>query len=131
MCRRALALAAVAVLALVETGCMVSVRHVSDAGGAFRAARAEAERLQGRPGPAHRINVLVFEPEERKLVKVSLPMWLARRIERRVDWGQGASRYSGARLARKIRVDDLDDAGLGVLADVEEDDGSQVLVWLR
>jgi hypothetical protein len=28
-------------------------------------------------------------------------------------------------------IDLLDDAGLGLLADVEEDDGSQVLIWLR
>jgi hypothetical protein len=34
-------------------------------------------------------------------------------------------------LARRVTVDDLAKAGRGLLAEVEDDDGSQVLVWLR
>jgi len=126
-------LAVLAVVALLGTGCVVKVQRTLDAVPAFRAGRAEAARLQGRPGPARRINVLVFEPAESRLVRVSLPMWLARRIERHVDLGDlGLGRREpGRRTPRRIRLDDLDDAGLGLLVDVEQDDGGQVLVWLR
>jgi hypothetical protein len=137
MHRGRLAVAGFALLAALEAGCVVSIRHVNDPQAAFRAARVEAERYQGRPGPAHRINVLVFDPEERKLVRVSLPLWLARKLERHVDLGdlgdeggRAMERSVGRKVARRIHVDDLDDAGLGLLADVEDDDG-HVLVWLR
>ena len=62
--------AALAVLAVLGTGCVVKVQHAASADEAFRAARTEAERFQGRPGPARRINVLVFEKDEGKLVRV-------------------------------------------------------------
>jgi hypothetical protein len=137
MRRGRLAMGGVALLATLQAGCFVSIRHVEDAHAAFRAARAEAERYQDRPGPARRINVLVFDPGERKLVRVSLPLWLARKIEGHIDLGdvgeeggRALERSVGRRIARRIHVDDLDDAGLGLLAEVEDDDG-QVLVWLR
>jgi hypothetical protein len=123
----------VALLALVQTACLVEIREVRDAGPAFREARAQAERDQRRPGRAHRINVLVFDPEEGRLVRVSLPLWLAGKIEGHIDLGDEGDRAmerSVGRLARKIRVKDLAAAGRGLIADVEDDDG-QVLVWLR
>jgi hypothetical protein len=135
MDRRCPAAAALALLALLASGCVVSIRHVADARAEFLKARAEAERFQGRPGPAHRLNVLVFDPEEDKLVRLSLPMWLARKVQGHIDLGsdeggRAPSLSVGRKLARRIRVEDLDDAGLGLLAEVE-DDGGQVLVWLR
>jgi hypothetical protein len=30
-----------------------------------------------------------------------------------------------------VRVEDLEKAGVGILAEVEEEGGNQVLVWLR
>jgi hypothetical protein len=124
---------AVALLALVQAACLVEIREVRDPGPAFRAARAQAERDQRRPGKAHRINVLVFEADESRLVRVSLPIWLAGKIEGHIDLGDEGDRAmerSVGRVARKIRVRDLAAAGRGLIADVEDDDG-QVLVWLR
>lgn len=127
-------MAAVALCGLVETGCLVSIHHVSDPRAAFAAARAQAERDGLRPGRAHRLNVLAFDPEERTLVSVSLPIWLAGRIQRHVKAGEetdrALERSVGERLARRIRVEDLAAAGRGLIADVEDDEG-QVLVWLR
>jgi hypothetical protein len=125
---------AMAVLALVQAGCFVAIDHVRDPAAAFRKARAEAERDQGRPGRAHRINVLAFDPGEGTLVRVSLPLWLARKIEGHIDLGdeggRAMERSVGRNLARRIHVQDLAAAGRGLIADVEDDDG-QVLVWLR
>jgi hypothetical protein len=127
--------------AAAASGCMVQITHVSDPEPLFRRARLEAERYQGRRGPAHELNVLVFEPSERQVVRVSVPMWMVRVAERHVDWDREISGRSerdldpeerAARsLRRHVRLEDIEKAGLGVLAEVVDDDGEQVLVWLK
>jgi hypothetical protein len=123
-----------AALVLVQAACFLEIREVRDPGPAFEEARAQAERDQRRPGKASRINVLVFDPEESRLVRVSLPIWLASKIEGNVrrgeETGDALERSVGPGLARRIRLKDLASAGRGLIADVEDDDG-QVLVWLR
>jgi hypothetical protein len=78
--------------------------------------------------------VLVFDPDEGRLVRVSMPIWLASKIEGQVRRGEegddALERSLGPSLARRIRLKDLAAAGRGLIADVEDDDG-QVLVWLR
>jgi len=128
---------AIAALSLGEAGCLVQITHVADPRPIFGEARAEAERLTGRPGRAHELNVLVWNRDDRELVRVSLPMWIVRRAERHIDWDDDA--FDGDRRAkdhvrealRHVRLEDLEKAGLGILAEVEEEGGDQVLVWLR
>jgi hypothetical protein len=45
-----------------------------------------------------------------------------RRITRRIN---NAWRH------KNVRLEDLERAGRGMLVEVEDDDGSQILVWLR
>jgi len=127
--------AALAALALLQAACLVEIRHVGDAEAALRAAREEVVRVQGRPGRPHRLNVVVFDPSDGELVKVSLPLWLARKVQGHIHWqdetGGDLQGRVARRLARRVTVDDLAKAGRGLLADVEDEDGSQVLVWLR
>ena len=126
--------AALVVLVLTQAACSVAIHEVRDPGPAFRQAREQAERDQRRPGKAHRLNVLVFDPDEGRLVRVSLPLWLARKIEGHIELGdeggRAMERSVGSSVARRIRLKDLAAAGRGLIADVEDDDG-QVLVWLR
>ena len=124
-------------VALLGTGCFVDVTHVTDPEPAFRKARAEAESLAGRKGPARSVQVLVYDPDERELVRVSVPMWLARRIEKESNWdevdldsAEGGDRALRA-LRGRISFEDLERSALGTLIEVEEDDGEQVMVWLR
>jgi hypothetical protein len=132
--RRGLAAVVTALLGVSGTAC-VSVRHVADPTAALFSARAEAERLGAQPGRAHRLNVLVFDADEGQLVRVSVPIWLASKFEgqlRRDDQaGRALERGLGADFARHIRLKDVAAAGRGLIAAVEDDDGSQVLVWLR
>jgi hypothetical protein len=127
--------AGVALLAVLQAACLVEIHHGGDVEGAFRAARAEAEQAQGRHGSAHHLNVLVFDPEDGEVVRVSMPMWLARKLQGHIPWGDdgGGDRDDrlGRRLAKRVRIEDLAAAGPGVIADVEDEDGGQVLVWLR
>ena len=130
--------AAALVLSLTGAGCLVQITHVSDPSAAFHEARLQAERLTGRPGPAHELNVLVWSPGDRELVRVSLPMWIVRKAERRIDWDDDDA-FEGDRRAkdhvrealRHVRLEDLEKAGVGILAEVEEEGGNQALVWLR
>ena len=58
--------------------------------------------------------------------------------ERRIDWDDDDA-FDGDRRAkdhvrealRHVRLEDLEKAGVGILAEVEEEGGDQVLVWLR
>jgi hypothetical protein len=122
-----------AVLAVATAGCLVDIEKVADPGPAFRQARAQAERLSGRPGPAGQLNVLVYDRGERQLVRVSLPMWMVRKMAERdgadLDF-EGHGGDAARRAARKLRLEDIEQAGLGILTEVEEEGGDQVLVWL-
>jgi hypothetical protein len=113
------------------TGCLVEVDKVADPRPAFEAARREAERYQGRPGPARQVNVLVYDAADGELVRVSVPMWLVRKAARhQEDWDLGDGR-TGDKVRRHVKVEDLERAGLGTLVEVEEDGGDSVLVWLK
>ena len=123
------------VVAVLGWGCFVEVTHVRNPEPLFREARAQAARHAGRPGPAHQLNVLVFDPKDRELVRVSLPMWLVRKAERHGNWDLDLDDARGERakrsLKRHLRLEDIERARLGILLEVEEDDGEQVLVWLQ
>jgi hypothetical protein len=127
---------AAALAAVLCAGCLVQVETVRDARPEFARARREASRFQGHTGPAHELNVLVYDPHEQKLVRVSLPMWLVRKVAKKAadkdgfDFDAGDERAERA-VKRHVRLEEIEKAGLGVLVEVEEDDGEQVLVWLR
>lgn len=126
----------VAMAALLETGCIVQITKVADPRPIFQQARLEAGRYAGRPGRASEVNVLVYEPDEGQLIRVSLPIWLVKKMEHHVDWddsdGDGDDAEHVRRvLKRRIRLEDIEKAGLGMLVEVDEEDGEQVLVWLK
>jgi len=120
---------------VLSVGCFVEVHHVSDPRAAFDQARAEAERYRGRPGPGRELNVLAYDGHEGELVRVSLPLWLLRKLDR--EGGEGELDVERARLRDRLRrhhlrLSDIEKAGPGVLLEVEEEQGGdQVLVWLR
>jgi hypothetical protein len=121
----------VAAAAVLLGGCFVEIDRVDDPRPAFAKARAEAARIQGRPGPAHRVNVVVYDESDHKLVRVSVPLWLVRKIEKdgEIDLG-GEAKGLAEGVRPRLRLEDIEKAGLGILVEVEEDGGDQVLVWL-
>jgi len=128
----------VAMAALLETGCIVQITKVADPRPIFQQARLEAGRYAGRPGRAREVNVLVYEPDEGKLIRVSLPLWLVKKMEQHVDWDDidaddddDDAEHVRRVLKRRIRLEDIEKAGLGMLVEVDEKDGEQVLVWLK
>jgi hypothetical protein len=128
----------VAVAALLETGCLVQMTKVDDPRPIFQQARLEASRYAGKTGRAREVNVLVYEPAERQLIRVSLPIWLVKKLEKHADKGDididlddDDANHVRSVLKRRIRIEDIEKAGLGTLVEVDEDDGEQVLVWLK
>jgi hypothetical protein len=126
----------VAMAALLEAGCIVQVTKVADPRPIFQQARLEAGRYAGRPGRAREVNVLVYEPDEGQLIRVSLPIWLVKKMEHHVDWDDvdvddDDAEHVRRVLKRRLRMEDIEKAGLGMLVEVDEEDGEQVLVWLK
>jgi hypothetical protein len=124
--------------AALQAACLVTVEQVSNraAATAFDKARAEAQAVAGRRGPAHELNVLAYDPGDRELVRVSVPMWLARKVAHEghpeISSEDDSAEDRAARaVARHVTLKELEGAGLGVLVEVAEDDGEQVLIWLR
>ena len=127
-------LALIVAAAVLATACLVNIEQVADPGPAFARARAEAAQVQGRPGPPSSLHVLVWDRGEEKLVRVSVPMWLVRKAAEHDDADLLDFDDDSGKVARhlkpRLRWKDVEKAGLGVLAEVEEEDGDQVLVWL-
>jgi hypothetical protein len=137
---RSSGLLAVVLAAGCSAGCLVQIDHCTNPAAAFREARLEAQRHEGRSGRAGQVNILVFDPSEEQLIRVRVPMWLAKKAYRvaegdedglEIDFGGEDEERVARQLRRRVRFEDLEKAGPGVLVEVDEDDGEQVLVWLR
>jgi hypothetical protein len=131
--RRA-SLVGIVAVALLATGCLVEVDKVADPQAAFARARADAARAHRRPGRPGHLEVLVYDRAEGELVRASLPMWLVREIddgdETSFDLGDEGGK-AAERVRSRLRLKDVEQAGRGILVEVEEEGGDQVLVWLR
>jgi hypothetical protein len=128
--RRRMALAMLG--SLLAAGCFVNVSHVDDPSSAFEKARAEAEGQAGREGPARSVQVLVYDPGDRELVRVSVPMWVARRAVEEGEWGEEVGGDPVGRALRgRLSLRELERSARGTMVEVEEEDGERVLVWLR
>ncbi len=135
-------LAITCALAFASIGCLVNVSHVSNPDRYFDEARNAAQAVAGKEGPARELRVLVYDPDNRKLVRVEVPLGLVRKLARNADFDwdlddqdfcdRSRSGCSEARRKlRKLRGTDLDKLPLGPLVEVTEDDGERVLVYLR
>ena len=120
--------------AVLAAGCLVEVEKVSDPQAVFSRARADAARAHRQPGRPGHLEVLVYDRAEGQLVRASLPMWLVRKIDDgdEIDLDLGDEGGEAAeRLRSRLRLKDIEQAGRGILVEVEEEGGDQVLVWLR
>jgi hypothetical protein len=79
-------LAIAAGLAFTTVGCLVNITHVSNPDRYFEDAMRSARSVAGREGPARELRVLVYDADERKLVRVEVPLSLVRRLAEAEDW---------------------------------------------
>lgn len=128
--------------ASLATGCLrVEVTRHADPRPAFQEAKREALLYQGHRGPASELNVVAWNASDRTLVQARVPMWLVRKLAQQADVDRQDDQRADAedpqddplarRLSSRVRLQDLDRVGLGLLFELEEDQGERVLVWLR
>jgi len=120
--------------AVLAAGCLVEIEKVTDPASSFAAARAEALRVQGKTGRPGHLEVLVYDRDEGQLIRASLPMWLVRKIDDGDDLELDFGDDDGGAVEKMrphLRLEQIEKAGRGVLVEVEEEEGDQVLVWLR
>ena len=128
-------------LALTSVGCLVNVSHVSNPDRYFEEARRSAQAVAGQNGPARELHILVYDADDRKLVRVELPLSLVARLkDSEFDWdfdehevcrssSHGCS--EARRRLKRFSGRDLEKLPLGPLVEVTEDDGERVFVYLR
>jgi len=125
----------VAVAAIAGSGCLVHVDHVADPDRAFKEARREASQARRASGSPSRLNILAYDPDEEELVRVELPLWLAREAcdddDFEIDFDSGRHSRRARELRGRLTWKDIEDAGPGILLEVEEHDDERVLIWLR
>jgi len=123
---------AVAILPLIFGGCLVEVKTVADPGPALARARAEVDEIASHPGPAKSLQVLAYDADDRKLVRVDVPLWLVHKAadHEDIDLGDDMGDDVG-RCLKRVKLRELEKVGRGALVEIEEDEGTRVLVWLR
>ena len=85
--------------------------------------RANAERPAGKERPAA-LNIMAFDPDEEKIVRMDIPFWLLR-LKSSFSVGGGAIDLAKLR----ITVEDLERFGPTLIVDHKDRDGARVLVW--
>lgn len=116
------------------SGCLV---HIDRYGGgidrAFTTARAEIDHRLNNPRKAGKkprsVRIWIFEEGDDAILKVSVPMWMARKAARHALESQ-EEQDDLATLARYgVSIEDVLSSQRGLLMEVM-DDGDRVLIWL-
>ena len=76
------------------------------------------------------MEILVYDRRDQQLVRVSLPMWVVEKMDdEEIDIDLDDDAVKSVRS--HLKLSELETAPLGPLVEVEEEDGDQVLVWLK
>lgn len=73
------------------------------------------------------VNVLAYDPDEERLVRLSIPFWLLR-----LKTGDASIDFNGRKMDLedlRLSVDDLERFGPTLIAEHKTPDGSHVIVW--
>jgi hypothetical protein len=79
--------------------------------------------------PSDTLWMLAWDPEQDRLVRVSLPFWLLRVGSRKVKIMHGAHGFDFERL--NLDIDELERIGPALVFDYRNQDGARVLLWTR
>jgi hypothetical protein len=73
------------------------------------------------------MEILVWDPDEERTVRIALPFWLLKMGKRKIDIGSSAFDFDRFR----IDVNDLERIGPRLIADIQRPGGERVLIWSR
>ena len=105
-----------------------------DVEGRFASARAEVEKIQAIPaskqGKPHKVKALMYDRNEEKLISISAPMWLVRKVAAHAVEGQQDEAAVGEVKLHGLTVNQILDGSRGMLLEAQEAD-EQYLIWLE
>ncbi len=121
---------------LALPGCWVWVdSNPRDVDAAFREALVEVNRIQAVPaaerGRPHKVRLLVYDEGDNQLVKLSVPLWLVRKVaEHAADDGDADVEQARELDRFGLTLDQVLEGGRGMLLQADEED-ERVLIWLE
>ena len=89
-------------------------------------------RPSGKAQPIEALHIMVWQPDERKLVKLDIPFWLLRMTKGRpirLSGHQDGGETGPVRL--NVSAEDLERYGPGLVMDHKDARGDRVLVWAQ
>ena len=81
--------------------------------------------------PVEALHIIVWDPDERKVIKLNMPFWLLRLTKGQPIRISSNDDPGGHALKLKITADDLERRGPGLILDHREASGERVLVWAQ
>jgi hypothetical protein len=88
--------------------------------------RANTDRPAGTVRPQS-LNVMAFDPDDEKVVRMDLPFWLLRMKSGGTRFSMGNGDVDLAKL--RLTVEDLEHFGPTLIVDHKDRSGARVLVW--
>jgi hypothetical protein len=89
------------------------------------------EAPSASPGtPVEALHIIVWDPEDQKVVRLNMPFWLLRMTKGRPIKISPHDDAGGA-MQLKITVEDLERRGPGLILDHKEATGQRVLIWAQ
>ena len=84
------------------------------------------------PGkPVEALHIIVWDPDEQKVVKLNMPFWLLRMTKGQPIKLSSSDDPGGGSMKLTITAEDLERRGPGLILDHKEASGERVLVWAQ
>ncbi|MEW5982666.1 MAG: hypothetical protein AB1806_09885 [Acidobacteriota bacterium] len=82
--------------------------------------------------PLKAIHVVVWDPNEEKMIRLNIPFWLLRMTKGKpIKLSSGDEEFGGEPFHLNVTAEDLERHGPGLILDHRESSGQRVLVWAR
>jgi hypothetical protein len=89
-------------------------------------------RAGGHAQPIEALHIMVWQPDERKLLRLNIPFWLLRMTKGRpIRLSGHQDGVEGDPVRLNVTTEDLERFGPGLVMDHKKADGERVLVWAQ
>jgi hypothetical protein len=92
---------------------------------------ASEERGPRSRKPIEALHILVWNPDEQKVIRLNMPFWLLRMTKGRPIKLSSNLDADGEPMRLKVTAEDLERRGPGLILDHKEASGERVLVWAQ
>lgn len=126
-------------MAIVETPAPDAAKSFDEVRAKFPGQRPLLEFKDGEPqglntdrpaaagGTLTTLHVIAFDEDESRIVRVDVPFWLLRLKSGPISFGSYASGFDDRRI--RLRVEDIERRGPGIVLDLAERNEGRVLIW--